>query len=260
MRDVNSNHQHGLKTPLVSVVIPCYNQAHFLGEAIESVLKQTYKHFEIVVVDDGSTDNTSEVARRYSGIRCIEQANQGLSAARNTGIRESKGEYLVFLDADDRLRPIALEAGLLDATEDEIIASAKQADAHEFVIQLPQGYNTRLGDRGVRLSGGQRQRISLARAIVRNPEILVLDEATNAVDSISEHLIQEALDTLSENRTVIVIAHRLSTIERADHIIVLEEGRVHEQGDLEHLLKVDGLFARLYKLQYRRTLIYQSQL
>jgi len=112
VRDVNSNHQHGLKTPLVSVVIPCYNQAHFLGEAIESVLKQTYKHFEIVVVDDGSTDNTSEVARRYSGIRCIEQANQGLSAARNTGIRESKGEYLVFLDADDRLRPIALEAGL----------------------------------------------------------------------------------------------------------------------------------------------------
>ena len=98
--------------PLVSVVIPCYNQAHFLGEAIESVFKQTYKHFEIVVVDDGSTDNTSEVARRYSGIRCIEQVNQGLSAARNTGIRESKGEYLVFLDADDRLYPIALEAGL----------------------------------------------------------------------------------------------------------------------------------------------------
>ena len=110
MRDVNSNHQHSLKTPLVSVVIPCYNQAHFLGEAIESVFKQTYKHFEIVVVDDGSTDNTSEVARRYSGIRCIEQVNQGLSAARNTGIRESKGEYLVFLDADDRLYPIALEA------------------------------------------------------------------------------------------------------------------------------------------------------
>ena len=87
-----------------------------------------------------------------------------------------------------------------------------------------------------------------------------MDEATNAVDSISEHLIQEALDTLSENRTVIVIAHRLSTIERADHIIVLEEGRVHEQGDLEHLLKVDGLFARLYNLQYHRTLIYHSQL
>ena len=110
--DMCSKAQYELEAPLVSIVIPCYNQAHFLGEAIESVLKQTYKHFEIVVVDDGSTDNTSEVARGYSGIRCIEQVNQGLSAARNTGIRESKGEYLVFLDADDRLYPIALEAGL----------------------------------------------------------------------------------------------------------------------------------------------------
>ncbi len=150
--------------------------------------------------------------------------------------------------------------GRLDATEDEIIAAAKQADAHEFISQLPQGYDTRVGDRGVRLSGGQQQRISLARAIVRNPEILVLDEATNAVDSISEHLIQEALDNLSQNRTVIVIAHRLSTIEQADHIIVLEEGRVREQGDTQHLLKVDGLFARLHNLQYRRALIYQSKL
>lgn len=150
--------------------------------------------------------------------------------------------------------------GRLDATEDEILASAKQADAHEFISQLPQGYDTRVGDRGVRLSGGQRQRISLARAIVRNPEILVLDEATNAVDSISEHLIQDALDTLRENRTLIVIAHRLSTIEQADHIIVLEEGRVREQGDTPHLLKLDGLFARLYNLQYRRALIHQSQL
>src|SRR5919107_192619 len=99
-------------TDLVSVVIPCYNQAHFLSEAIESVLAQTYPYFEIIVVDDGSTDNTSEVAGRYSGVRCIRQDNQGLSGARNSGLRHSKGEYLVFLDADDRLLPQALEVGL----------------------------------------------------------------------------------------------------------------------------------------------------
>ena len=97
---------------LVSVVIPCYNQAHFLGEAIESVLAQSYPHFEIVVIDDGSTDTTSEVAGRYPGVRCIRQDNQGLSAARNSGLRHSEGEYVVFLDADDRLLPGALEAGL----------------------------------------------------------------------------------------------------------------------------------------------------
>jgi glycosyltransferase involved in cell wall biosynthesis len=97
---------------LVSVIIPCYNQAHFLGEAIESVLKQTYPHFEVVVIDDGSTDNTSEVAARYPGVRCVRQENLGLAGARNTGIRRSNGSYLVFLDADDRLLPNALEVGL----------------------------------------------------------------------------------------------------------------------------------------------------
>ena len=99
-------------TGLVSVVVPCYNQAHFLGEAIESVLAQTYPRFEIIVIDDGSTDNTSEVAGRYRGVRCIRQDNQGLSAARNSGLRNSEGEYVVFLDADDRLLPEALQAGL----------------------------------------------------------------------------------------------------------------------------------------------------
>ncbi len=141
--------------------------------------------------------------------------------------------------------------GRLEATEDEIIAAAKLANADEFISQFPYGYETKVGDRGIRLSGGQRQRIALARAIVRNPEILILDEATNALDTISENLIQEALNTLSANCTVIVIAHRLSTIEQADQIIVLEKGRVVEQGDLKHLLQLDGLFAKLYNLQYR---------
>ena len=101
-----------MSADLISVVIPCYNQAHYLGEAIESVLAQSYPYFEIVVIDDGSTDNTSEVAGRYPRVRCIRQDNQGLSAARNTGLRHSEGEYVVFLDADDRLLPEALEAGI----------------------------------------------------------------------------------------------------------------------------------------------------
>jgi subfamily B ATP-binding cassette protein MsbA len=143
--------------------------------------------------------------------------------------------------------------GWLEATEDEIITAAKLANAHEFISQLPYGYDTKVGDRGIRLSGGQRQRIALARAIIRNPEILILDEATNALDSISENLIQEALNTLSQNRTVIIIAHRLSTIEQADQIVVLEEGQVIEQGNLHNLLELNGLFAKLYHLQYRTT-------
>lgn len=136
--------------------------------------------------------------------------------------------------------------GDLKATETEIVIAAKQAHAHEFICQLPNGYDTPVGDRGVKLSGGQRQRIALARAILRKPEILILDEATNALDSISEQLIQEALQTIKKDRTVIVIAHRLSTVEQADQIIVLDQGKIIEQGNFRQLLQLNGLFSQLY--------------
>lgn len=142
--------------------------------------------------------------------------------------------------------------GRLNATPTEIVAAAKQAHIHEFISKLPYGYNTSVGDRGIRLSGGQRQRIALARAIVRNPDILILDEATNSLDSISEHLIQEALDLLSCDRTVIVIAHRLSTIEHACQIVVIDNGRIVEKGSFDSLLLQDGLFTRMHELQNRR--------
>ncbi|WP_013325556.1 ABC transporter ATP-binding protein [Gloeothece verrucosa] len=140
--------------------------------------------------------------------------------------------------------------GCPEATEEEIIGAAKQAHAHEFICELSEGYNTFVGDRGIKLSGGQRQRISIARAILCNPEILILDEATNALDTISEKLIQEAISLLSQNRTVIVIAHRLSTIEKADQILVMDGGRLVEQGSFRDLLNNNSLFTKLYQLQY----------
>jgi subfamily B ATP-binding cassette protein MsbA len=139
--------------------------------------------------------------------------------------------------------------GKLDATEEEVIAAAEKAGANDVIESLAQGYETRLGEEGIELSGGERQRICLARALIRNPEILILDEATNALDSISEARIQDVLDEQSSRCAVIVIAHRLATIERADQILVMDGGRLVEQGTLSDLLTQNGLFARLYRLQ-----------
>lgn len=141
--------------------------------------------------------------------------------------------------------------GRLDATPEEVEAAAKAANAHNFIMGLPNGYETMLGDRGVNISGGQRQRISIARAILKNPQILILDEATSALDTESERVVQEALDRLMVGRTSFVIAHRLSTIKNADKIMVLEKGKLVEQGTHDELMAKDGLYAHLYKIQYR---------
>lgn len=142
--------------------------------------------------------------------------------------------------------------GRLDATKEEIEAAAKAANAHDFIMQLTDGYETKLGDRGVNLSGGQRQRIAIARAILKNPRILILDEATSALDTESERVVQEALDRLMVGRTSFVIAHRLSTVKNADKILVLEKGNLVESGTHDELLALDGLYAHLYKIQYRK--------
>ena len=144
-----------------------------------------------------------------------------------------------------------IKIGNLNATNEDVINAAKAANAHEFILQCEDSYQTNIGNAGEKLSGGQKQRISIARAILKNPEILILDEATSSLDSESENLIQEALTNLMKDRTSLVIAHRLSTIENADNIIVLKEGEIIEQGSHSELIAKDGPYRKLHDLQYK---------
>ncbi len=141
-----------------------------------------------------------------------------------------------------------------DATQEEIEEACKVANIHDFIVSQPEGYNTPVGNRGLKLSGGEKQRLSIARVILKDPKILILDEATSALDSISESSIQNALDILMKNRTSIVIAHRLSTILQADKILVISDGRIVEEGEHEELLKMDGVYKQLYETQFRKVI------
>jgi ATP-binding cassette, subfamily B, bacterial MsbA len=141
--------------------------------------------------------------------------------------------------------------GRLDANEADMIEAAKAANAHEFIQSLPDGYDTIVGERGIKLSGGQRQRVAIARAILKNPRILLLDEATSSLDNKSEHLVQEALSRLMQNRSTVIIAHRLSTIRVAHRIAVVNQGQIVELGSHEELMALNGLYAKLYEMQFR---------
>jgi ATP-binding cassette subfamily B protein/subfamily B ATP-binding cassette protein MsbA len=139
----------------------------------------------------------------------------------------------------------------LQATDEEVLDAARRANAHEFIEQLPEGYDTLIGERGVKLSGGQRQRLSIARALLADPQILILDEATSNLDTESEQLIQESIDELLRDRTTFIIAHRLSTVIHADTIVVMDRGSIIEQGSHEALMALGGRYARMVDRQRR---------
>ena len=166
------------------------------------------------------------------------------SLRRNIGIVQQD----VFIFSENVHDNIAY--GRIDATEDEVIAAAKAAEAHEFIVALPDGYDTNIGERGVKLSGGQKQRISIARIFLKNPPILILDEATSALDNETEKKIQRALNSLSKNRTTLIIAHRLATVQKADRIVVLTDEGIVEQGKHEELLAKKGVYYDLYQAQF----------
>ncbi|QTE69781.1 ABC transporter ATP-binding protein [Clostridiales bacterium] len=167
------------------------------------------------------------------------------SVRRNIGIVQQD----IYLFNDSMKENIRY--GKLDATDEEIILAAKRANIHDYIMSLPNGYDTNIGERGVRLSGGQKQRLSIARVFLKNPPILILDEATSALDNTTEILIQQALDELCKGRTTLVVAHRLSTIKNADEIAVVSDGKIVEQGTHEELMAKQGMYYDLYQLQFR---------
>ena len=136
------------------------------------------------------------------------------------------------------------------ATDEEVVRAAKNANAHEFIMSFPEGYDTDIGQRGVKLSGGQKQRLSIARVFLRNPEVLIFDEATSALDNESEKVVQQSMENLAKNRTTFVIAHRLSTIRNAQRILVMADHGIAEEGTHEELLRKRGIYAGLYQMQF----------
>jgi ATP-binding cassette, subfamily B, bacterial len=185
--------------------------------------------------------NAGEILLDGQSIRNIRLA----SLRKNIGIVQ-QDVYLFAGKVADNIR-----YGKLDASKEEIIEAAKKANAHEFILALPDGYDTDIGQRGVKLSGGQKQRLSLARVFLKNPPVLIFDEATSALDNESEKAVQDSLEKLTDNRTTLVIAHRLSTVRNAQRIVVLTDNGVDEQGTHEELIALNGTYANLYNMQFK---------
>ena len=205
----------------------------------------------LVGASGGGKSTLSELIPRFWDVRSGEVLFDGVAVDRYT--QESLRSKMSIVAQETVLFNDTIEGNILmgrpSATHDEVVAASKVANAHNFIMNSADGYNTNIGDRGTKLSGGQRQRISIARAVLKNPEILILDEATSALDTESEKLVQEALTNLLKGRTSIVIAHRLSTIYNADRIYVIDEGRIAEEGTHAELLAKGGIYAHLIEMQ-----------
>ena len=175
---------------------------------------------------------------------------ESIENIKNDSLRKNIGivQQEVFLFTGTFKENIAY--GKEGATDEEIIEAAKRADIHDYISSLPDGYDTQIGERGVKLSGGQKQRLSIARVFLKNPAILILDEATSALDNATEAIIQKALFKLCEGRTTLVVAHRLSTVRNADEIVVVNQGRIIEQGTHEQLIALGGAYKKLYDAQF----------
>jgi ABC-type multidrug transport system fused ATPase/permease subunit len=198
----------------------------------------------------------SDRERIESIVEDLKQAKEGgdtLEQLRERIAYVSQHVYLFDGTIEENIR-----YGRLDASDEEVKEAARAANAHEFILEQPDGYQTIVGERGMKLSGGQRQRIAIARALLRNAPVLLLDEATSSLDSRSEQLVQQALDTLMKGRTTFAVAHRLSTIQHADTIGVVDDGRIVEQGNHHDLVERNGLYKRLYETQFEPCSIVQS--
>ncbi len=205
----------------------------------------------LVGASGGGKSTLSELIPRFYDIQAGEILFDGVSVKEFN--QESLRRKMSIVSQETVLFNDSIEGNILmgrpSATHDEVVEASKIANAHSFIMDSPEGYETNIGDRGTKLSGGQRQRISIARAVLKNPEILILDEATSALDTESEKLVQDALTKLLEGRTSVVIAHRLSTIYNADRIYVIDQGRVAEQGTHQELLAKGGIYAHLIEMQ-----------
>jgi ABC-type multidrug transport system fused ATPase/permease subunit len=238
-----------------------FQQVYFRYESGDKVLYDISFHVaagEVVALvgpsGAGKTSIANLLCRFYDPIQGSVKIDD--HDLRNVKLESLRGQVAVVLQ-DSFLFNNTVAQNLLygkpDATEKELVAAASAANAHEFIIELPDGYDTEIGERGVKLSGGQKQRLALARAILADPRILILDEATSSVDAEAEYLIQQALEKVLKGRTALVIAHRLSTIRNADKIIVLDQGRIVEMGDHQQLMSHQGLYRQLYTRQLELT-------
>ncbi|MEE1168203.1 MAG: ATP-binding cassette domain-containing protein, partial [Alistipes sp.] len=205
----------------------------------------------LVGASGGGKSTLSELVPRFYDVSCGEVLFDGVNVKDYK--QESLRGKMSIVAQETVLFNDSIEGNILmgrpTATHDEVVEASKVANAHNFIVESPEGYDTNIGDRGSKLSGGQRQRISIARAVLKNPEILILDEATSALDTESEKLVQDALTNLLKGRTSIVIAHRLSTIYNADKIYVIDKGKVVEEGTHAELLAKEGVYAHLIAMQ-----------